>query len=150
MGSRVQYATLYGVGVTAVVPVLVVTGPVGVGKTSVASELSELLDRAGSPHAFVDMDSLRWCYPRPSGDRFRAKLALRNLAAIWPNFEAAGAKRLIVSEVVESRDDLDRLAVAVPGADIYVVLLSASIDALLARVERRELGAGRERHLERA
>ena len=59
--------------------VLLVTGPVGVGKSSVASEVSELLDQAGVAHALVDVDSLRWCYPRRSSDPFRIELAMNNL-----------------------------------------------------------------------
>src|SRR5579883_1981374 len=85
------------------VPTLAITGPVGVGKTSVGSEVSELLEEAGVAHAFVDIDALRWCYPGTPGDRFRVALAMRNLAAIWPNFRAAGAERLILAEVLEER-----------------------------------------------
>jgi adenylylsulfate kinase len=90
------------------VPVLLITGPPGVGKTAVAAEVSELLDQAGAAHAFVDIDSLRWCYPRPAQDRFRVALAMNNLAAIWTNFQAAGAARLILADVLESRGDLER------------------------------------------
>ncbi len=88
------------------IPVLLVTGPVGVGKTTVGSEISALLNRAGEPHAFVDMDSLRWCHPSPPHDPFNIALAMRNLAAVWANFRAAGAGRLILADVLESRDDL--------------------------------------------
>ncbi|HEU5368609.1 MAG TPA: nucleoside-triphosphatase [Ktedonobacterales bacterium] len=90
------------------IPVLLVTGPPGVGKTTVAAEVSELLDQTGIAHAFVDVDSLRWCYPRPAHDRFRIQLAMKNLAAIWANFQAAGATCLILADVVESRDVLLR------------------------------------------
>jgi hypothetical protein len=60
---------------------VVITGPVRVGKTSVCSELSERLDQAGVA-AFVDVDSLCWCNPRPFGDGFRVELAMVNLASI--------------------------------------------------------------------
>lgn len=132
------------------IPVLVITGPIGVGKTTVAAEASELLDGAGIAHAMVDIDSLRWCYPRPSHDRFRIGLAMRNLAAVWANFRATGATRLILADVVESRDHLDRYRAAVPGAQIVVVRLAASRGTLARRVQRRELGSGRDRHLQRA
>jgi adenylylsulfate kinase-like enzyme len=40
---------------TASVPVLLVTGPVGVGKSTVAAEAARLLRQAGVPHALVDL-----------------------------------------------------------------------------------------------
>lgn len=83
------------------IPVLVVTGPVGVGKTTVATEISALLADAGIPHACGDMDGLRDAWPAPPDDRFNTALGLRNLAAIWRNFQAAGAQRLILADVVE-------------------------------------------------
>ncbi len=91
------------------VPVLLITGPVSVGKSSVLSEITELLEAADVPFAAVDLDALSWCYPSPPGDdRFRSGLTLRNLAALWTNFRAAGAERLVVARVIESRDELAR------------------------------------------
>ncbi|HET7036837.1 MAG TPA: hypothetical protein VFI42_14225 [Thermomicrobiaceae bacterium] len=133
-----------------IVPTLLITGPVGVGKTTVASEVSELLEAARIAHAFVDIDALRWCYPGPPGDRFRAGLALRNLAAIWPNFAACGATRLVLADVLEDRAELAGYQRALPGAAITVVRLRAAPETLAARVARRELGAGLEWHLARA
>lgn len=132
------------------IPVLLVTGPPGVGQTTVAAEVSELLDQTEITHAFVDVDSLRWYYPRPAHDRFRIQLAMKNLAAIWANFQAAGATCLILADVVESRDDLERYRMAVPGAKIVVVRLQASLPALAERLGRREMGSALERHLRRA
>lgn len=132
------------------VPTLLITGPVGVGKTSVAAEVSALLDRAAVAHAVVDMDSLRWCYPSPPHDPFNVALALKNLADVWVNFRAAGAERLVLADVVEARDDLARYREAVPGATILVVRLRASVGTLIDRVRRREMGAGLDWHLRRA
>ena len=132
------------------IPTLLITGPVGVGKTTVASEVSELLEAAAIPHAFVDIDALRWCYPGPPGDRFRAGLARRNLAAIWPNFVACGATHLLLADVLEERAELAGYREAVPGAAITVVRLTAAPETLAARVARRELGAGLAWHLARA
>lgn len=135
---------------TPTVPVLFITGPIGSGKSSVASEVSELLKQAGEPHAHVEIDALRWCYPRPADDPFSTRLALRNLAAVWANFREAGARRLVLADVVEDRAELDRYRAAVPGAVITVVRLRASLPTLQRRVMERELGSGREWHLRRA
>jgi hypothetical protein len=135
--------------VTAV-PVLVITGPVGVGKTRVMEEVSDRLGAAGVPHAFVDMDAMRSAYPAPPGDRFNTRLGFRNLAAAWENYRAVGSERLVLADVVESRADLDGYREAVPGAAVTLVRLRASVPTLQARVAGREIGSGREWHLARA
>ncbi len=133
----------------ATVPALLITGPPGAGKTTVASEISELLDEARVPHALVDFDSLRWCYPRSTHDPYRVELGLTNLAAIWPNFQAHGATRLILADVLESREHLSRIHIAVPGSEFFVVRLQASQVTLASRLRGREMGSGLERMLRR-
>lgn len=122
------------------VPVLVVTGPVGVGKTTVVSALSERLGQLGAPHAAVDLDALRWCYPAPAHDPFHMALGLRNLAAVWSNYCAAGAERLVLADVVESRAAVAEYQAAVPGAVVQVVRLAAALPAILERLAGRESG----------
>jgi adenylylsulfate kinase len=132
------------------IPVLIVTGPVGVGKTTVAAALSELLQRAEIPHAVIDMDALRWCSPSPAYDPFHTALGLQNLAAVWPNYQAVGAGRLILVDIVESREDVGRYAEAVPGAGIVVVRLRAPVPTIWHRLEGREVGEGLVWHRRRA
>lgn len=133
------------------VPVLLITGPVGVGKSSVLGEMEDLLQAAGMRFAAVELDALSYCHPpAPDDDRFRTDLTFRNLAAIWRNFRAAGAERLILARVLESRDELARYRKAVPGADITVVRLHARVPTLRRRVARREIGLGRTWHARRA
>ena len=80
------------------VPTIIVTGPVGVGKTTVAEEMGMLLLAAKVPHATVDFDQLTACYPRPADDdRWGTKLGLMNLAALWKNYERSGARRLLLA-----------------------------------------------------
>ena len=133
------------------VPVILITGPVGVGKTAALGEATELLEAAGVPFAAVDLDGLSWCYPTPAGDdRFRSGLTLRNLAGVWRNFADAGARRLVLARVVEARAELQRYRDAVPGAEIVVARLRASDATLQERIARRELGLGRAWHAARA
>lgn len=120
------------------------------GKTSVAQEVSQLLEDAGTPHAFIDIDALGWCYPRPADDRFNEALALRNLAAVWATYRRAGAQCLVLAQVIEQRVQLERYRSSTPGADITLIRLQALQTILLERVSLRELGAGQDWHLQRA
>ena len=154
-GSRVPRAQVsrarWRVGFSVVVPTIIVTGPVGVGKTTVAHEMGMLLVGANVPHATVDFDQLTACYPRPADDdRWGTQLGLQNLAALWRNYERSGARRLLIARVIEARSDLDGYREAVPGADIFVVRLRATPQTLQSRVRKRGPGREMEWHLRRA
>lgn len=124
------------------VPVLLITGPVGVRKTTTALVAGDLLAAANCSFAVVDLDSLTWCYPPPADDPFNGRLAFRNLAVVWERYAAAGADRLIIARVLETRDDLEHYRHAVPGADIIVIRLRATDETLQGRVLGRLVTTG--------
>jgi len=126
--------------VTRKVPVLLVTGVVGVGKTTVTAEASGLLRQAGVPHAIVDLAVIGRCWPPPPDDQWNEDLIHRNLACMWANFQQAGAGRLLLCRVLEARSLLTRIIEAVPGAEITVVRLRAPLETVRARIRAREAG----------
>ena len=97
----------------------------GTGKTTVLSEASDLLAQAGIAHAAIDHDWLAVMHPQQ--DAYGQHLAIANLAAVWPNYVAAGAERLIVARVVEYEHELDHYRIAVPGARPVVCRLTAPL-----------------------
>ena len=119
------------------VPVLLITGPVGVGKTRTASAASGLLSERGILHACVDLPQISMAFPERDDDPWNERLAHRNLACMWANFRAAGAERLIVTRVLEARSLVERIADAVPGADVVVVRLRAPLEVVEARIRDR-------------
>jgi hypothetical protein len=123
---------------TASVPVLLITGPVGVGKSTVAAEAARLLREAGVPHALVDLAWIGQCWPVPADDPWNERLIHRNLACMWANFQRAGADRLLLARVLEARSLLRYVVQAVPGAEITVVRLGAPLAVLQARIRSRE------------
>lgn len=129
---------------------LLISGPVGVGKTTVAHELSGLLEAEGVPHCFVDLDSLAQTYPRDPSDPYGTALALENLAAVWANGRKRGARNLVVSRVIEARAEALDIARVVGLAEPVVCRLTASDETLLTRVRQREVGAGLDWHEKRA
>jgi len=132
------------------VPTIIVTGPVGVGKSTVAEAMGYLLLAAKIPHANVDFDQLTAGPRTADDDVWGTKLGLSNLAAIWKNYQLAGARRLIIARVIESRSELDGFRRAVPGADIALVRLRAAPGTLQARVRRRGPWRDMEWHLKRS
>jgi len=105
--------------------VLLLTGPVGVGKSTVAAAAAWLLREANVPHAAVDLARLAECWPVPADDPWHEQLLHRNLACVWANFQQAGAERLLLTRVLEARSLLRHVVAAVPGAQITVVRLRA-------------------------
>ena len=131
-------------------PVLVISGPVGVGKTTVGEEVSEVLDEQSVPHTFTDFDQLRYTYPRIPEDPWSNGLGLQNLESIWKNCWARGARNLVISTVVEEQEFLDKLALVIPNAKVTIFQLFASPENLIQRVSKREIGSGLEWHTNRA
>ena len=132
------------------VPTLFISGPVGVGKTTVGYEVSSLLAERGVAHTFVDVDVLCQTYPVPPDDRFNSRLGLTILGDLWGRASAAGSQNLVLSRVLETEAGLAAVRVALPDSDVFVVQLRASPATLVERVGVREIGAGYGWHAARA
>lgn len=117
---------------------LIVSGPVGVGKTSVAKAVCQKLSKANIKGALIEMDYLRWVFPRPESDPFHETLVLKNLKDIFPNIRGVGTERFVFSDVIESQKYADDLQVAMPGVEITIVRLHAKIEIIHERIRGRE------------
>jgi len=125
------------------VEVLFLTGQPGSGKTALAKELSELLWQCRTPHAVIELDELcRGVLPTPMA-HFNRTLAVANLTAVWANFYAAGVRRLIITRIIETREDLDQFASAIPQAQVTMCILHAPADLIQQRLTEREPGSAR-------
>ena len=125
---------------------LIITGTMGTGKTTVLLEASDILSAAGIFHAAIDVDTLRiGCLP--DGDRH--DLMFQNLASVWSNYRQAGVTRLLLAEAVESHEVLNRIRAAIPDADIIICRLLASMTTAVQRVRTREPGMFQEKFVAR-
>lgn len=127
------------------VPVLILSGSMGAGKTAVMGEISDLLADAGVAHATLDFDCLAQVHPRaPDG------FAFQNLKAIWPNYRDAGVTRLVIAAAVERRTELACYCDAIPGAVLAVCRLTAPVETMQERLRVREPGIWQPQFLARA
>ncbi len=129
---------------------IVITGPVGAGKSTTAVALSGLLEASGVPHAMIDVDYLRWAYPAPEDDRFHAALGIRNTAAVAANYREAGVRVIILADVVERPEQRTEYEVAIPNATVTIVRLPVSMTLIAERLRGRESPASLEWYLHRA
>ncbi|HVM07520.1 MAG TPA: hypothetical protein VM345_03570 [Acidimicrobiales bacterium] len=117
------------------VPVLLITGTVGAGKTTVAYEINDALAEMEVPNATIDLDALTAMWPPSS--RWNADLMFENLAALWPIYRAHGATRLVLAHVLEDGSEVDRYRAAIPGAEITTVRITGPEPVRLERLTRR-------------
>jgi adenylylsulfate kinase len=125
---------------------ILVTGPVGSGKTTVLYALDELLAERPEPYALVDLDWLSWV--RPAADTITVREALReNLAALRETYRRARVERFVLSRALATGEELDEIADALSGAELVVVRLVVPRATLEARLRARDNGAQLAEHL---
>ncbi|MBF4631030.1 adenylyl-sulfate kinase [Clavibacter michiganensis subsp. phaseoli] len=123
-------------------------GRSGVGKSTVAAEVSRILATADVAHALIEGDALDQAHPEPW--RQDIPLAERNLAALWRNYREAGWTRVIFTNTV-SVLELPALTSALGGeVDAVGVLLTADDATAAARLAGREIGSGLAEAIERS
>lgn len=112
---------------------LVLTGPPGVGKTSVLEALSDALTADDVGHATVEVEALTSAHPPLDDDQWA--MPVEAICGLYRRF---GYDLLLVTATVESAEDL-RAVVAAVGADAHaVVRLEAEPETLRRRIIERE------------
>ena len=132
------------------IELLILTGPVGVGKSIVSEAVYQLLADRGIACAMIDVDCFRSAFPPPYDDRFNSRLVIKNLASMWPNYAESGISRLIMPNVIETSDEIEDYKSAIPNVRVTIIRLTASIPTHHKRLERRESGSSLNWHKHRA
>jgi predicted kinase len=128
---------------------LLLIGGAGVGKSTVADAIGRILTSAGHVTAVVDTDALAQFGPPPDhgelrGSRFYDHLKCLNLGAVWANFQAAGARFIVVSAGIDNPALRDRYAGSLAGCEVLTARLIATPETVRERLQER---GGAERHL---
>jgi broad-specificity NMP kinase len=120
--------------------IVLICGPTGVGKSTIAFSLYMQYLNAGLTAGYVDLDQISFISPVPQSDPGNHRLKARNLAAMWRNYRAARATHLVAAGPIDSSAALQVYIDALPGADITLCRLHAGPEELTRRVMSR--GAG--------
>ncbi|MDM7890624.1 ATPase [Curtobacterium caseinilyticum] len=120
--------------------VLFIGGRSGVGKSTAAEALHDLLVEADVPHAVIEGDLLDLAHPAPHVAHPGVRLAERNLRTMWAAYRELGHHRLVSTNTVAVLEHA-RLAAAM-GDDplVTAVLLRASDTTTADRLGRRAGG----------
>jgi len=122
-----------------VIPVLWVTGPGGVGKSTVSWQIFTDLTRHGVQAAFADTDQFCTCYPAPPDDPCREQIKAQNIGALVPRYRAAGAQCVIANGVLDPTVGVR--SSLMPEATVTVCRLRVDRDELARRFIERD-GSG--------
>jgi hypothetical protein len=103
--------------------------------------VSEILHNRDVRHGLLEVDWLGEVYPAPyPDDPYSTRFAMRNLAAVWPNFLEVGITKAVVTMTLENHQEMNALKAALSPSDVIVVRLEASSATRAERIRRRELG----------
>lgn len=126
---------------------LVITGSMGAGKTSVMDEASDILRLATVAHAAVDLDALGIAYLPDAGHS--DNLMYRNLESVCKNYADVKVPRLLLAGALETRAELELCRKAVAARNVVVCRLIANIETMEQRVRMRERGIAQQNYVAR-
>lgn len=126
--------------------VLVISGSMGAGKTTVLGEASDLLSAAAIPHAAIDLDGIAAVHVPPA---VAATIRAQNLRSLAEHFRAAGIARMLIAEAVESRESRDWLRATIDAEMLRVCRLRAAVATMQQRIRLREPGMLQQAFVER-
>jgi len=117
---------------------LIITGTMGAGKTSVLAEASDILALRHVAHAAIDVDALGLALLPPGVERDAAMYG--NLECVCKNYAALGVLRFMLARAIERRAELELVRSVAAAAKTVVCRLTASKEVMEQRVQRREPG----------
>ncbi|HEY1178349.1 MAG TPA: AAA family ATPase [Phytomonospora sp.] len=121
--------------------ILWISGPVGVGKSTVGFSVYLKALAAGTTAAYIDVDQIGFG-PAEAGDPRGHRLKAGNLAALWRVFRGAGARRLVVVGGVEDATAFKTYTERLPGGAVTLLRLHAGPETLAERIDTRGRGGG--------
>jgi len=126
---------------------LIITGSMGAGKTSVLAEASDILALRRIVHAAIDLDALGLAH-LPSAASTDGVM-YRNLQSVCQNYAAQGVTRLLLARAMEGRAELELCRNTVSAKSTTTCRLTASLGEMQQRVKMRETGVLQQQFVDR-
>ena len=126
---------------------LIITGSMGAGKTSVLAEASDILSLRQIVHAAIDLDSLGLAH-LPSADGTDSVM-YRNLESVCGNYAASGVTRLLLARAMEDRAELELCQSIVSAANTPFAVLSPALQRCSNASKVRESGMLQQQYVDR-
>jgi hypothetical protein len=126
---------------------LIITGTMGAGKTTVLGEASDILASRQIPHAAIDLDALGLAHlpSVPDNDA----VMYRNLQSIYENYTSLGVPRFLLARAMEDRAELELCRGIFSATNTVVCRLTASLETMQQRVKMREAGISQHEYFAR-
>jgi len=112
---------------------VLITGVYGSGKSSVAAEISFVLEARGEPFALLDLDFLGWGGVPGRGRVSEVALMAENLALVTENYRRHGVRWFVLAWFVRTADELDVVRRAA-GMPLRVVRLTVPLEQISQRL----------------
>lgn len=112
---------------------VLICGVYGTGKSSLAAEVAETLERRGVSYGALDLDWLTW-FDVPGMDRHAARdVYLGNVASVVRNYRAVGVRHLVMAGSVRDRGEVRALEAAAE-IPLRVVRLEVPLQEITRRL----------------
>jgi chloramphenicol 3-O-phosphotransferase len=119
---------------------VLLSGVYGAGKTSVAVEIADILEKRAEPYAVLDLDWLMW-FQAPGYPNEDHAMMLANLTAVVGNYRAAGVQSFVLARAVRDREELGSLRSTL-SMPLRVVRLTLPVEEIERRLAA-DVTAGR-------
>jgi len=126
---------------------LIITGTMGAGKTTVLAEASDILALRDITHAAVDLDTLGLAHLPSTASK--DGVMYRNLQSVCKNYASLGVRRLLLARAIEDRAELELCRSVVSAKHTVICRLTASVEAMQERVKIRESGVSQRKYVAR-
>jgi predicted kinase len=114
------------------IDLLVIHGPPGAGKSTIAKSIAEQLSKHNVKHALIELDDLAHIYPRSL-----ISIMYKNLSTIWSNYIELGEIKIIIPTYLQL-GELKIVKDAAPARNCTVYEILSPLSELRNRINKRE------------